>query len=200
MKSKKRMSTYELVLLSLLAAIVVVLQLWGSLIKFGPFSVSLVLLPISIGAALAGIPAGGLLGLVFGAVVLLSGDAAPFLAVSVPATIGLVLVKGTAAGLLSGIVYRAAEGKNKTLAAVLSAVCCPVVNTGLFIVGVYLFFLPTVSGWGVSAGAENVTKYIFLMMIGTNFLFELGLNLILSPITVRLVQYGRSRRLAAKNS
>ena len=38
----------------LLTAIVVVLQLFGSAIKFGPFSISLVLLPIVVGAALYG--------------------------------------------------------------------------------------------------------------------------------------------------
>ncbi|MCL1831023.1 MAG: ECF transporter S component, partial [Oscillospiraceae bacterium] len=195
MKDKRRFSTYNLVLMSLLAAIVVVLQLLGSFIKFGPFSISLVLLPISIGAALVGVPAGGLLGLVFGIVVLLSGDAAPFLAVNIPATIGLVIVKGIAAGLLSGLIYKVFAKKNKTVSAVLSAAVCPVVNTGVFVIGVYLFFLPTVSSWGVSVGAADVTSYIFLMMIGVNFLIELGLNLILSPVIVRLIQYSQDRRL-----
>ena len=193
MKEKKRVSTYNLVLLALLAAIVVILQLLGSFIKFGPFSVSLVLLPISIGAALIGANAGGLLGLVFGIVVLLSGDAAPFLAVSVPATIGLVLVKGLLAGLVSGAVYRLIAKKNKTAAAISAAAICPIINTGIFVVGVYLFFLPTVTEWGVSVGAANATTYIFLMMIGVSFLFELGLNLILSPVIVRLVQYTQNR-------
>ena len=181
--------------MSLLTAIVVVLQLLGSFVKFGPFSVSLVLLPISIGAALVGVPAGGLLGLVFGIVVLLSGDAAPFLAVSVPATIALCVVKGALAGVVSGVVYSFFK-KRRTLSAVLSAAVCPIVNTGVFVIFVYLFFLPTVSSWGVSSGATNVTSYIFLMMIGVNFLFELGLNLVLSPVIVRLVQYGQGKRLS----
>lgn len=195
MKDKRRVSTYTLVLMSLLTAIVVVLQLLGSFVKFGPFSVSLVLLPISIGAALVGVPAGGLLGLVFGIVVLLSGDAAPFLAVSVPATIALCVVKGALAGVVSGVVYSFFK-KRRTLSAVLSAAVCPIVNTGVFVIFVYLFFLPTVSSWGVSSGATNVTSYIFLMMIGVNFLFELGLNLVLSPVIVRLVQYGQGKRLS----
>ena len=61
----------------LLAAIAAVLQLVGSAIRFGPFSVSLVLIPIVLGAALYGWGMGCWLGLVFGAVVLLSGGCRP---------------------------------------------------------------------------------------------------------------------------
>jgi len=57
-----------------------------------------------------------------------------------------------------------------------------------------LFFLPTLTDWGVASEAVNVTAYIFLMLVGANFLFELGLNLILSPTIVRLIQYGQDRR------
>ena len=43
--------TRRLAGLALFTAIVVVLQLLGSFIKFGPFAVSLVLIPIVVGAA-----------------------------------------------------------------------------------------------------------------------------------------------------
>lgn len=75
----------------LFAAIVAVLQLVGSAIRFGPFSISLVLIPIVLAAALYGWGMGCWLGLVFGAVVLLSGDAGLFLAAN-PA--GAYLVVG----------------------------------------------------------------------------------------------------------
>ena len=81
------------------------LQLLGSFIRFGPVSVSLVALPIVIGAAVYGSAAGLWLGFVFGMVVLLSGDAAAFFAFSVPGTLLTVLVKGIACGGLAGLVY-----------------------------------------------------------------------------------------------
>ena len=62
----------------LLAAIVAVLQLVGSAIRLGPFSVSLVLIPIVLGAALYGWGMDCWLGLVFGAVVLCRGIPASF--------------------------------------------------------------------------------------------------------------------------
>jgi len=197
MKTTKVLNTRNLVLLALLTAIVVVLQLLGAFIRFGPFSISLVLMPIAVGSALIGAFAGGWLGLVFGLVVLLSGDAGPFLAVNPIATVIVVLLKGALAGLASGWVYRLFEKKSKTVAAVIASAVCPIVNTGLFIIGCYLFFLPTLTEWGVASGAVNVTAYIFLILVSANFLVELGINLLLSPTIVRLIQYGQDRRKVA---
>ena len=61
--------TRRLAGLALFTAIVVVLQLLGSFIKVGPFAVSLVLIPIVVGAAVYGVKAGAWLGFVFGVVV-----------------------------------------------------------------------------------------------------------------------------------
>ena len=98
MKSK-RIETRVLTGVAIFTAIVVVLQLLGSFVRFGPFSVSLVLIPIVVGAAMYGAGAGAWLGFVFGMAVLLSGDAAAFLPISPLGTVVTVLAKGTLAGL-----------------------------------------------------------------------------------------------------
>ena len=67
----------------LLTALVVVLQLLGSFIKFGTVSISLVLIPIVVGAALYGVGAGAWLGGVFAVVVLCQPDTALFLNMSI---------------------------------------------------------------------------------------------------------------------
>ncbi len=90
----------------LLAAIVAVLQLVGSAIRFGPFSVSLVLIPLVLGAALYGWGMGCWLGLVFGAVVLLPGDAGLFLAADPGGAIVTVLSKGIVCGAAAGLCCR----------------------------------------------------------------------------------------------
>ena len=84
---KNRMETRTMTGVALLTAIVVVLQLLGSFIRFGMFSISLVLVPIVIGAALYGAGAGAWLGFMFGVAVLISGDAAAFLTLSVFGTV-----------------------------------------------------------------------------------------------------------------
>ena len=188
MTTIKSFDTRKLVLLALLTAIVIILQILGAFIRFGPFSISLVLMPIAVGAALLGVYAGAWLGFVFGFVVLLSGDAGAFLAVNPAATIFVVLLKGTLAGFVAGEMYKLFAKRNKTVAAVAAAIACPVINTAVFIIGCYVFFLPTLTEWGVAAGAVSVTAFIFLTMISINFLLELGINIVLSPSIVRLIQ------------
>ena len=186
----KNNNTQKIVGLGLFTAIVIVLQLMGSFIRFGTFSISLVLVPVVIGAALYGAGAGAWLGFVFGVVVLLSGDAAAFLGVNALGTILTVLVKGTLAGLLSGLVYKALENKNRTLAVAVAAVVCPVVNTGVFLIGCLLFFMETIGGWADAMGfGANVGQYMIVGLVGANFIFELLFNVVfLSTIISLLVQ------------
>lgn len=175
----------------LFTAAIVVLQLLGSFIRFGLFSVSLVLLPIVVGAALYGVAAGAWMGFAFGVVVLLSGDASAFLAVDPLGTVLTVLVKGTLAGIGAGMTYRAISPKNEPAAVASAAIVCPVINTGIFFLGCVLFFMDTVSAWGEAMGfGDNVVGYMFLGLAGWNFLFELLCNLIFCPVIVRLIRYG----------
>jgi uncharacterized membrane protein len=180
--------------LGVLTAIVIILQILAILMRplFPVFTISLVLLPITVGAALIGVRAGAWLGFVFGAAVLISGDANLFLVFNAPATIFVVLLKGTLAGLAAGAVYKLLAGKNKTAAAATAGIICPIVNTGIFIAGAYVFFLPLIAEW---ADGGSSTAFIFLGMVGVNFLVELGLNLVLIPVIVRLIQYGQDRKV-----
>ena len=185
----------RLTLGAILTALVVVLQLLGQFIHFGVFSISLVLIPIVVGAATCGPWIGAWLGLVFGITVLLSGDAAAFMAVNVPGTIVTVLLKGVLCGLLSGLTYRALANRNRIAAVVAAAAVCPIVNTGVFLIGCVLFFFETIAGWATAAGfGENAVGYMFFVLAGGNFLFELGFNLVLSPIIVRLLDIAKRIR------
>ncbi len=198
MAKTRKIDVKSITLLGVLTALTVVLQLLGSFIKFGPFSISLTLIPIVVGAALCGPLGGAWLGLVFGGVVLLSGDAAAFLSVNVLGTILTVLLKGALCGLCAGFVYRliaggdpsSISGKREYIAALAAAVTAPVVNTGIFLLGCVVFFLPTITAWGQAAGFENVGAYMIVGLVGGNFLFELLFNVLLSPALVRLISLG----------
>ncbi len=187
----KREQTQKLVLGAILTALVVVLQLMGSFIKLGPFSVSLVLVPIVLGSALCGYKIGAWLGLVFGLSVMLSGDAAGFLAIDVFGTWVTVLLKGTLCGLLAGIVYKLLEKRNRYVAVIAAAIVCPIVNTGVFLLGCTVFFLETIAQWGASEGFTNVVGYMFLGLAGGNFLFELATNIILAPTILRVISFNK---------
>lgn len=193
MAKTRKISTQTLALGAMLTALVIVLQLLGSFIRFGMFSISLVLIPIVVGAAMCGPAISAWLGLVFGIAVLLSGDAAAFLAVSVPGTILTVLAKGVLCGLAAGFTYRWLSKKNIYLGVFAAAIVCPLVNTGVFLLGCLVFFLPTITAW---AGGNDQTlwQYILFGLVGGNFLFELGFNLVLSPIIVRLLRISKRLR------
>ncbi|MBO5274353.1 MAG: ECF transporter S component [Clostridia bacterium] len=188
--AKQRMSTRTMVLGAVLTALVVVLQMMGSFIRFGPFSISLVLIPIVVGAAMCGVGVRGFLGFVFGIVVLMT-DAGAFLAISVPGTIITVLVKGIACGIAAGIAYNLVAKYNRYAAVVAAAMVCPIVNTGIFLLGGAIFFLDALREWGASAGFTNVVSYMFLGIVGGNFIFEFISNMILSPVIVRILNIGK---------
>ena len=183
--------TKTLVGIGLFTAIVVVLQLLGGGIRFGVFSISLVLIPIVVGAAIYGWQSGAWLGFAFGVTVLLSGDANVFLAVNPLGTVIVVLVKGTLCGLIAGLTFKLFQKSNKVLAVMASGIVCPVVNTGVFLLGCQIFFLPTVSEWAAMYGYENVGTYMFFGLAGINFLVELATNIVLAPIITQLIKLGK---------
>ena len=182
--------------IGLFTAIVVVLQFLGGGIKvMGMFSISLVLVPIVVGSAVYGWKAGAILGAAFGFAVLLSGDATSFLVVDpLPfgmATILVVMSKGTLCGLTAGLMYKLLSKWNRIVAVVVSGIVCPIVNTGVFLIGCQVFFLPTITEWALSMGYPNAANYMFFGLAGINFLIELGVNIVLSPIILRIINLGR---------
>lgn len=189
MKSTKNsLEVKKLTYVALLTALVFVLQFFFSGFRLGTFTVSVVLVPIVLGAALAGPLAGLWLGFVFGIAVLASGDAALFYGFNPFGTIVTVLVKGALAGLVTGLVYRALARVNRTLSAAVSAVVCPLVNTGVFLIGCRLFFWDLLGQWAAQDYGNNVVAYAFLGLVGANFLFEVGFNLILAPVILRILE------------
>lgn len=189
----KKINTSTIVGIGLLTAIVIVLQFISMALRFGNFSITLTLIPIVVGAALFGRKTGAWLGLVFGAAVLLTGDAAAFLTVNVFGTIATVLVKGTAAGFCAAAVYRLIAKKNEIAAVLVSSVVAPVVNTGIFLLGCRIFFYDTVAAWGEGLGFENAFIYMIVGLVGINFLIELGTNLVLNPAILRIIKIGRKK-------
>ena len=187
----KRISTKTLVLGAALTAVVIVLQLMGAFIRFGLFQVSLVLAPIVIGAAVGGIYMGLWLGFVFGLVVLLNGDAAAFLAIDVFGTVLTVCLKGAASGVCAALTYKAFERKNKYLAVISAAIVCPIVNTGVFLLGCFAFFFEAIKEW---AGDQRLISFFVTGLGLINFPIELIFNIILSPAILRLLNLKEIRK------
>lgn len=185
--NKQKLQTEKLVLMALLTALVAVLSYLGGFIKIGGLaSISLTLIPVVLGAALLGPAAGAWLGGVAGAVFFATADAVFWFSLSIPGTIITVMIKGILSGFCAGLAYKILEKVNRYLAVIVSAVVCPVVNTGIFLIGCLIFFIDTVSS-GAAAEGMSVAGYLIIFFVGLNFVFELVLNIIISPAIIRII-------------
>ena len=194
-KTSNKVSTEKIVLLSLFTALVAILAYFGGFIRIGGLaSISLTLIPVVLGAAMCGPWAGAWLGGVSGVVFFMTADSAFWMGLSIPGTIITVMVKGIAAGLVAGLVYKLLESKNRYLAVIAAAIVCPIVNTGIFIIGCFIFFIDTVKSGAAGAGM-SVGAYLIIFFVGLNFVFELLTNIILSPAIVKLLNIRKDKRV-----
>jgi uncharacterized membrane protein len=206
MRTSQNKKILKLVELALLFALVIVLQMIGTFIKIGPLPMSLVLVPIVIGAFLLGWKEGAFLGLSFGVVTMIMGITGmdgfshilwqlhPFWFVVI------CLLKAFAAGLGSGLIYKGLNkllGEKRVVATtVIASISAPIINTGIFVVGMLLFYFGDVgtiqAGVAEMMGEELIAvtpalEYIFLGLAGLNFVGEFIVNLVVSPAIVRIV-------------
>ena len=190
MKTNKQTGeqTKKLVLTALLTAIVALLSYFGGFIKIGGLaSISLTLIPVVLGAALCGPWIGAWLGFVSGLFFLFNpADSSFWLNLSPLGTIFTVLLKGSACGLCAGLAYKLLEKLNRYFAVIVSAIVCPIVNTGIFLIGCRLFFWDTVVSGAASEG-KSVIGYLLVAFVGLNFVFELIVNIVLSPAILRII-------------
>ena len=194
LKEKRRRAALYMTQLAIYTAIVLLLQLGGIAVRL-PFlstPVSLVLVPIVLGAVTLGPRAGAWLGFVFGAeVFIVCGVMAtdPFTATLFadhPLLTALLCIgKGTAAGWLAGLVFAVFREKNEWLALFTAAATAPVVNTGIFILGSYTMtdtFTSSILGEG-----ESMFYFLVILCAGLNFVFEFLFNLALVPAMQRVI-------------
>jgi len=185
--TQRRAQIQKLALMALLTAMVAVLAYFGGFIKIGGLaSISLTLIPVVIGAALYGPLAGAWLGGVSGVIFFATADAAFWFGLSIPGTIITVMVKGILAGFCAGLVYKLLEKHNRYLAVIASAIVCPIVNTGIFLVGCLIFFMDAVKSMALSEGV-SIFAYLIIFFVGLNFVFELVTNIIVSPAILRII-------------
>ncbi len=193
MNKQRFFSAKNLTAIAVLLALVIVLQIFGGYFKIGATSLSFVLVPIVLGGILYGVWVGGILGFAFGVVVLLQGIIGVdgftlILFQDHPVFTSLLcLVKGTAAGLLSGLCYHFIAKKNTYVGVFVAAAVAPIVNTGLFILGSLAFLQDTLQANFING--ETVVYFLIIGCAGINFLVELAINLITAPAvhTVRRV-------------
>ncbi len=192
MNTKKHAKTQKMVRIALLSALVVVLQLFFSAVKVGAVTLNFVLVPIVIASVFispsAGLFVGTLAGITTFIQVFTSAD--PFylfLMTNNPVATALICILKTAfAGLIAGYAYKLIGkiSKYKSLNIILPSVVCPIVNTGLFCLGMYIFFGNAMLGDSTYSSLinGNLIYFIIFGLAGINFVIELILNVVLCPL------------------
>ncbi len=186
--------TLKMVQVAFMAALIVVLQLVSTMTAgLLPVNITLTLMPIVIGGMLLGPLYGAALGIIFGIIVLVLcaagmdvGGAILFQANPFLCSL-LCLVKGGAAGYFPALLFHKTTNITKKSnehffgITMLGAAICPILNTGIFCLGMVLFYKDILMTW---AGGTNVITYMLLGLTGINFVIEFAINVTLCPLVV----------------
>ena len=178
--------------MGMLTALVVVLQLFATFITLPVANPNLTLIPIVIGGAIYGKKAGAWLGFVMAAVILgtyVAGSVGlgPVIMTRMPVeTILITIFRGIMTGLIPAVLYSIIKKKDMVVGAFVAALLCPVINTGIYVVGVVWLFkdiyfeIKNISGGNI--------YWILLTSIAVNFTIEFVINTVLSPVILSIVK------------
>ena len=194
MRKQTSTKVRDVAMLGIMIAIVAVLQVISTYFSFGAFKITLTLVPIVVGGILLGPAKGAVLGGVFGLMVSIfsvigadPGGAMVFAAHPFIAWV-FCLVRGAAVGAICALVYRAIAGKNQTVACFVAAIAAPILNTGIFVVGMLIFFMPVFNNWMQLSGYENPLNYLIFGLCGVNFLIEFAVAVVFAPAIALIVK------------
>ena len=166
--------------ISILMTLAIVLTFISNYIPAGMVNINLTLIVIVIGACIYGPLAGLLLGVINGIITLIApATLAVFFPLHPLLTILLCIVKTGVAGLVSGLLFKLFKSiKKEFIGTIVSSIVVPIINTGLFIIGVLLFFLDVYG---------DATTLITLVL-SVNFLIEFISIVVLSPAIYRIIK------------
>ena len=166
--------------ISILMTLAIVLTFISNYVPAGMVNINLTLVVIVIGACIYGPLAGLLLGVINGIITLIApATLAVFFPLHPLLTILLCIVKTGVAGLVSGLLFKLFKSiKKEFIGTIVSSIVVPIINTGLFIIGVLLFFLDVYG---------DATTLITLVL-SVNFLIEFISIVVLSPAIYRIIK------------
>ncbi len=180
--NKRRARTLWMVQTAILTAIIILMAFTPiGYIKTAGLEITLIMIPVAVGAILMGPGTGALLGTIFGITSFIqcfgfSAFGAVLLELNPVYTFILTIVPRVLMGWLVGLIFRALHRIDKTnfISFAVASLSGAVLNTVLFIGGLFLLFGNTefIRGWGPTWPA------IFAIIAGTNALLEAAISLV----------------------
>ena len=193
--NSKFFTARNVALLGILIALVIVLQLFASAIPMFGVTLNFSLIPIALASILLGWFGGAIVGFACGLVVWITmavlgqepSTAALFQASPIILTI-MCIGKTTISGLVSGLVFKWVSKKNSFLAVVISAVIIPIVNTGIYMLGMVIMQDAVAAFLSLQTWSAGIVFTVVFGLIWLNFVLEMAINLIFIPIIHRVIK------------
>lgn len=180
--SNKKSKSRKITGIAIFVALEIVLSFTSNYVQTGQVNLNLALIPIIVGACVYGPICGMLLGILNGIITLTAPATLGFFFVFNPvATVFLCLLKTGLAGLIGGFISKAFK-KRTLIGAILSSAVVPIVNTGLFILGVFAFFTDAYT----TLTDSNVYEYILVSVLSLNFVIEFIVCTVISPAIIKI--------------
>ncbi len=178
---KKKFSTKQFVEMALLTAIIILLAFTpiGYIRTFG-LEITLIVVPVTVGAVTLGPAAGAVLGAVFGITSFIqcfgmSPFGAVLLGINPFATFVVCVVSRVLMGWLTGLIYQGLQNVKsvRKVSVVIANLCGPLLNTFFFMGTLILFFYRTdyIQGLAGSMGTSNALAFV-AAFVGVNGVVE----------------------------
>lgn len=186
-KFNNQSKTSKMVQLALLTAIILLMAFTPiGYIRTPGLEITLIVVPVAVGAIILGPMSGAILGGVFGLTSFIQAFGGPFglalLSISPVATFILCFIPRVLMGWLTGLIFIAVKkiDKTRSISYVAASLASPLLNTVFFMGTLVLFFYHTeyIQGIATDFGTKNVIAFM-LVFVGINALIEAGVCFVL---------------------
>ena len=176
----KRSSTLYMVELAMMIAIILLMSFTPlGYLRTPGLSITLLTIPVAVGAIILGPKGGAVCGLAFGAtsfymaVTGSSAFAAALFNINPFGTFIVCIVARVLEGWITGLIFKAVRGKMKNGAYLVASLACPLLNTLFFMSTLVLIFYHTdyIQGFVTSLGVSNPFTFV-VAFVGVQGLIE----------------------------
>ena len=189
MRKNGKLNTTYMVEMALLIAIILIMAFTpiGYIKTFG-LEITLIVVPVAVGAVVLGPAAGAILGGVFG----MSAFGAMLLSINPAGTFVVCFVTRLVMGWLTGLI---AQGLKKVKAlkgasVFIANLCCPLLNTLLFMTTLILFFYQTEFIQGLAKNMKVANPFAFVIaFVGVNGLVEAAACFVVGSAITKALQH-----------
>lgn len=194
-------NTKQLVQLALLTAVILLMAFTPiGYLRTPGIEITFIVVPVAIGAILLGPKGGLILGAVFGVTSFIQSFTSPMgeilLSINPIATFITCVITRTLVGWFTGLIYAALKKSRAQKAAVWAAnLCCPLLNTLLFMSSLVIFFYHTeyIQGFAAKLGAANPFLFVILF-VGVNGLIEAATCFILGSAVSKALLHLKKKK------